>query len=159
IASGSLAAEVPATKSRGLGTDIGFSSAQRGVLRDLYQRPVVQPSTSHGVFIDAKPELPHQVQRAASCRTQTRDVAGIRGYLGLDQHDMQAPSHGSSAQASRWPIVGGHCCCQRACHDSGAVGTGSSAACYEARAWTATYIRGWKAKLRPTGFCSASPLA
>jgi hypothetical protein len=69
----------------------------------LDQWPVIQPSTSHRVFIDPKAKWLDQVQCAARSRTQASDIAGIGRYLRLDEYHVEWSRAANRAQA----LVGG----------------------------------------------------
>ena len=51
--------------------------------------PIIEPGALERTIVDGESERLHEMQRAAGCGAQSRDVAGIRGNLGLDEHDVQ----------------------------------------------------------------------
>ena len=56
---------------------------------DVEQVPVVEAGPLELAIVDAKAERLNQMQRAARCRAEARDVAGVRRYLRFDERDVQ----------------------------------------------------------------------
>lgn len=51
--------------------------------------PVVESGALEFAVVDPEAQRLYEVQRAAGCRTQARNVAGVRRYLGFDQRNVQ----------------------------------------------------------------------
>jgi hypothetical protein len=65
----------------------------------VHQVPVVEPRAAYRVFVDAKAEPPHQVQRRLRRDAQAPDVARVRWDLRLDQDDVKRPLGAPGSQA------------------------------------------------------------
>ena len=61
--------------------------------------PIIEAGAAHRVRIDSKTEGTHQVQGATGGRREPRDVPGVGGNFGFDQHDVQRSVHGTRAQS------------------------------------------------------------
>jgi hypothetical protein len=59
------------------------------MLPQVDQMPIVEPRAAHRLVVDAKAELTHQVQHRTGGSTETRDISGVGGDLGLDQDDVE----------------------------------------------------------------------
>lgn len=59
---------------------------------EVHESPIVQSSPSHCFFVDGKPQGLHQMQPTSRPNAQTSNGAGVLGYFGGDQHDVQKRS-------------------------------------------------------------------
>ena len=62
---------------------------QRGVLTDMDPLMVVEARATQAPVIELESQGLDQMELAAGVGAQTNDIAGVRGYLGLIEDDME----------------------------------------------------------------------
>src|SRR3984957_4050272 len=65
------------------------AGVEAGVYLDRRKVVIVETGALQALVIEPKPQWFHQVQSRAGVGAQADDIAGIRGDLGLEQHDMK----------------------------------------------------------------------